>query len=77
MDMVLGAEWLMQLGTYSTNLKEQYMEFHLHGRHYKLYGNDSSNLKEEEAKQQRSREEAPGNMEQQSHLHPRSSKSLS
>jgi hypothetical protein len=27
MDMVLGAEWLMQLGTYATNLQEQFMEF--------------------------------------------------
>jgi hypothetical protein len=29
MDMVLGAEWLMQLGTYTTNLEEQFMEFNL------------------------------------------------
>jgi hypothetical protein len=25
MDMVLGVEWLMQLGTYTTNLEEQFM----------------------------------------------------
>lgn len=37
MDMVLGVEWLMQLGTYATNLEEQFMEFKWQGRNYKLY----------------------------------------
>jgi hypothetical protein len=27
MDMVLGVEWLIQLGSYATNLEEQFMEF--------------------------------------------------
>jgi hypothetical protein len=44
MDMVLGAEWLMQLGTYATNLQEQFMEFKWHGKNYKLYGSRSQNL---------------------------------
>jgi hypothetical protein len=38
MDMVLGAEWLIQLGTYATNLLEQFMEFKWQGKNYKLYG---------------------------------------
>jgi hypothetical protein len=38
MDMVLGAKWLMQLGTYATNLQEQFMEFKWQGKNYKLYG---------------------------------------
>ena len=37
-DMVLGAEWLIQLGTYATNLQEQYIEFRWKGNNYKLYG---------------------------------------
>lgn len=31
MDVVLGAEWLMQLGSYTTNLEEQFMEFNYQG----------------------------------------------
>ena len=27
MDIVLGVEWLMHLGSYTTNLEEQFMEF--------------------------------------------------
>ena len=38
MDMVLGAEWLAQLGTYTANLEKRFMEFYLHDKHYKLYG---------------------------------------
>jgi hypothetical protein len=41
MDMVLGAEWLMQLGTYATNLQEQFMEFKWQGKNYKVYGSES------------------------------------
>lgn len=36
--MVLGAEWLSQLGTYATNLKEQFMEFNWEEQSYKLHG---------------------------------------
>jgi hypothetical protein len=45
MDMVLGAKWLMQLGSYTTNLEEQFMEFNWQGQHYKLYGVEGSTLK--------------------------------
>jgi hypothetical protein len=45
MDMVLGAEWLIQLGSYATNLEEQFMEFNWQGQHYKLYGVKGSTLK--------------------------------
>jgi hypothetical protein len=45
MDMVLGAEWLIQLGSYATNLEEQFMEFNWQGQHYKLYGVEGSTLK--------------------------------
>lgn len=38
LDMVLGAEWLSQLGTYATNLKEQFMEFNWEEHSYKLHG---------------------------------------
>ena len=37
-DMVLGADWLASLGTYSTNLQKQYMEFKWNGSEYRLYG---------------------------------------
>ena len=37
MDMLLGAEWLMQLGTYTTKFEEQFMKFNWQGQHYKLY----------------------------------------
>ena len=40
------------------------MEFHLHGKHYKLYGNEGSILKEDEPKQQERREEAQKRVEQ-------------
>jgi hypothetical protein len=30
--MVLGIEWLMQLGTYAANLQEQLMEFKWQGK---------------------------------------------
>ena len=40
MDMFIGAKWLAQLGTYATSLGKQFMEFHLHGKHYKLYRKD-------------------------------------
>ena len=50
MDMVLGAKWLMQLGTYTTNLEEQFTDFHLHVKHYKLCDNEGFILKEEEPK---------------------------
>jgi hypothetical protein len=43
MDMVLGEEWLMQMGTYATNLQEQFMEFKWQGKNYKLYGSGSQN----------------------------------
>jgi hypothetical protein len=45
MDMALGAEWLMQFGTYTTNLEEQFMKFNWQGQHYKLYGVESSHRK--------------------------------
>ena len=50
------------------------MEFHLHGKHYKLYNNEGSILNEEEPKQQERREEAQERMERQNStsLHPRS-----
>jgi hypothetical protein len=38
MDMVLGVEWLMQMGTYTTNLQEQFMEFKWQGKNHELYG---------------------------------------
>jgi len=38
--MVLGAEWLSQLGTYATNLNEQFMEFNWEEKSYKLHGID-------------------------------------
>jgi hypothetical protein len=38
MDMVLGAKWLTQLGTYTTNLQEHFMQFKWHEKNYKLYG---------------------------------------
>jgi hypothetical protein len=41
MDMVLGVEWLMQLGTYATNLQDQFMEFKWQGKNYKVYGSES------------------------------------
>ena len=46
MDVVLGAEWLIQLGSYTTNLEEQFMEFNWQGRHHKLYGVNASSFKE-------------------------------
>jgi hypothetical protein len=48
MDMVLGAEWLMQLGTYATNLQEQFMEFKWQGKNYKLYGSGTQNIPQKE-----------------------------
>ena len=48
MYMVLGLEWLMQLGKYSTNLEEQFIEFNLQIQHYKLYGVEASTLKKGE-----------------------------
>ena len=45
MDVVLGAEWLIQLGCYTTNLEEQFMEFNWQGRHYKLNGANTSSSK--------------------------------
>jgi hypothetical protein len=44
MDKVLGEEWLMQLGTYTTNLQEKFMEFKWHGNNYNLYGLKIQNL---------------------------------
>jgi hypothetical protein len=38
MDIVLGVERLIQLGTYATNLQEQFMEFKWQGKNYKVYG---------------------------------------
>ena len=38
MDIVLGVEWLMQLGTYAMNLQQKYMEFKWKEGSYKLYG---------------------------------------
>lgn len=64
--MVVGAEWLMQLGVCTTNLEEQFMEFHFHGKHYKLYGNEGSILKEGKPKQQEKNEEAQKSIGQQS-----------
>jgi hypothetical protein len=46
--MVLGAEWLVELGTYATNLHEQFMEFKWQGKRYKLYGSGSQNLSRKE-----------------------------
>lgn len=46
MDIVLGSEWLMQLGNYTTNLEEQFTEFNWKGQHYKLYSVDVPNIKE-------------------------------
>ena len=46
MDIVLGAKWLIQLGSYTTNLEEQFPECNWQGRHYKLYGVNSTNFKE-------------------------------
>jgi len=43
MDMVLGVEWMMQLGTYTTTLQEQFMEFKWRGKNYNLYGSGSQN----------------------------------
>lgn len=48
MVMVLGVKWLMQLGTYSTNLEEQFMEFKLQGQHYNMYGGEGSTLKKDD-----------------------------
>ena len=62
--MVLGAKWLMLLGTYTTNVKEQFMEFHFHSKHYKLYGNEGSILKESKPKQRERKEEAQKSIEQ-------------
>jgi hypothetical protein len=45
MDMVLSADWLIQLGSYATNLEEQFMEFNWQGQPYKLYGFEGSTLK--------------------------------
>jgi hypothetical protein len=42
MDMVLGAEWLMQLGTYATNLQQQFMEFKWQGKNYNEYGSNAN-----------------------------------
>ena len=47
--MVLGADWLASLGTYSTNLQKQYMEFKCNGSKYRFYGPRSSPLKHEES----------------------------
>jgi hypothetical protein len=47
-DMVLGAEWLVQLGTYATNLQEQFMEFKWQGKSYKLYGSGSQDISQKE-----------------------------
>jgi hypothetical protein len=44
-DMVLGAKWLIQFGSYATNLEEQFMEFNWQGQHSKLYGGEGSTLK--------------------------------
>jgi hypothetical protein len=63
MDMVVGAEWLMQLGTYATNLQEQLMEFKWQGMKYKVYGleslhhplNEPTNIK----KQIRNQDDSP------------------
>ena len=41
--MVLGVEWLMQLGTYASNLQEQFIEFKWKKKKYKLYGSQSQN----------------------------------
>jgi hypothetical protein len=43
-DMVLGEKWLVPLGTYATNLQEQFMEFKWKGKSYKLYGPGSQNI---------------------------------
>jgi hypothetical protein len=65
MDMVLGAEWLMQLGTYTTNLEEQFMEFNWQGQHYKLYGVEGSTLKKNELQLMKKMQEAQTNIQQQ------------
>ena len=47
--MVLGVNWLASLGTYSTNLQKQYMEFKCNGSKYLLYGLRSLYPKHEES----------------------------
>ena len=42
--MVLGNEWFSQLGIYTTNLKEQFMEFNWQEQHYKLHAAQNSTL---------------------------------
>jgi hypothetical protein len=41
MDVVLGVAWLMQLGTYATNLHDQFMEFKWKEKNYKVYWSES------------------------------------
>ena len=43
MVVVLGVEWLMQLGTYASNLQEQFMEFKWKKKKYKLYVSQRQN----------------------------------
>ena len=43
MVVVLGVEWLIQLGTYASNLQEQFMEFKWKKKKYKLYGSQIQN----------------------------------
>jgi hypothetical protein len=73
MDMVLHVEWLMKLGTYTTNLEEQFMEFNWKGQHYKLYG---STLKKGELQPIKKGQETQSNIQQSSkgNMLPRSIK---
>jgi phage-related protein len=45
MDMVLGVEWLIQLGSYATKLEEKFMELNWQGNRYKPYSIEGSTLK--------------------------------
>jgi hypothetical protein len=65
MVMVPSAEWKMQLGTYTTNLKEQFMEFNWQDQHYKLYGNEDSALKNGELQPRTKAQEAQMNIQHQ------------
>jgi hypothetical protein len=43
MGILLGATWLMQLGTYATNIQKQFMKFRWKGETYKLNGFEPPN----------------------------------
>ena len=52
-DLILGADWLTSLGTYSTNLQKQYMEFRWKGTKHRLHGSKGSIPKQKESQHEK------------------------